>query len=84
MDHGETFKRCVRNKAQFTSQMWIRLTRELYPLSELVVCHKTLEINILDARDRREIHTFFIEEETTLEQLWELIQEAWQEIDLNC
>ena len=84
LDHGETFRRYTRNKSQFTTQMWARLTRELYPLSELYVCNKTLEINIREPKDMREILTVFIHRETTLEQLWETIKELWDEIDMNC
>lgn len=84
MDHGKTFKRLTKDKARFSRQMWDTLTKELYPLGELAVRLKTLEINILEATDMREILTVFIDAETTLDKLWETINHMWDEIEVNC
>ena len=84
MDHGDTFRRLTKDKARFMRQMWDKLTRELYPLGELSVCKKSLEINILEPKDMQEIHTYYLHADTTLDQLWELVKEMWREIEMNC
>lgn len=84
LDHGKTFRRVTTDKTHFLYQMWTKLTKELYPLGELSVRLDALGIKILEPKDMREIHTYYLDSLTTLEQLWDLIKEMWAEIERKC
>ena len=84
MDNGQSFKRFTKNEEQFLSHMWTTLTKKLYPLNKLSVYNGLIEINIREPKCMREINTFYLHADTTLDELWKLIQSMWRVIEQYC